>query len=180
MPVVLQLMQEHVPHVRFAIVRNQVKGKIDTGLRHPAITGISKRQCCKWEGFVNVKLRLSSFGIICAPWDSEEGEPIFLKRGSEARTENSRSSMTRMPAIHIPKRRLPTAEAVFLSTERAKSFIQSPTAAGFWSIACRAVFSPGEAAEYPRFFSQEKISGKPMRGRGRKGTAKSPSNRNHR
>ena len=56
-PVVLQLMQEHVPHVRFAIVRNQVKGKIDTGPQTSChYGGFQKGSAVNGKVFVNVKL----------------------------------------------------------------------------------------------------------------------------
>ena len=88
--------------------------------------------------------------------------------------------MARIPTIHIPNSMYPAMGGVSLFIERVKSFIQFvfPVVT---ASAVPAILVPAlEEGELLRLPSQEKICGRPMKRNGINGTAKSPSNRNHR
>ena len=85
-----------------------------------------------------------------------------------------------MPTSHIPNNIYPAMDGVSLFTERAKSFIQSAFPAGLIPTASPMAVLVPEVGELFRLLSHERICGKLIRRKGIKGTAKSPSNSNHR
>lgn len=89
----------------------------------------------------------------------------------------SESIMTNIPVIHMPAKRYPAMDGALLFTESAKSFIQLEVVE---VTAVVAVVIVPEEDEIQGLVSQGKNCGKPMKRNGIKGTAKSPSSRNHR